>query len=89
MGKRIGWHGNRGQIFLDPQASYKAALEMARNGEGIPVAEKTLHKRMNEAGMLAATDPARERLVVRRVVDGRRRSVLHIRRHLLLSEPTQ
>ncbi len=53
QGRRIGWLGPNGEVFLSPEASYKAAQEMARHGDSITVGSKTLHKRLFEAGCLA------------------------------------
>jgi len=53
---------------------------MARQqGESLPVAACTLWKRMNERGLLASRDSARNRLTVRRRLGGReRREVVHL-----------
>ena len=84
QGRRIGWLGPNGEVYLSPEASLKAAQEMARHGEGIAVGSKTLHKRLFEAGCLATTEREHGRLTVRRSLDGvLRRHVLHVRRQLL------
>ena len=44
---------------------------------------------MSEDGLLASTDRKREVLTVRRVLEGHRRSVLHLHTHLLHSRPDQ
>jgi hypothetical protein len=88
-GRRIGWVDGA-ELYLEPEASYAAAQEMARNqGDSLPVQARTLHKRLKERGLLASTDPGREVLTVRRTLEGRRRNVLHLRADTLSQEPDQ
>lgn len=76
QGVCIGWaHGEA--LYLDPVASYKTAQSMAGNGDGIPVAERTLRKRLKERGLLIA-DEKRETLTVRRTLAGAKRNVLYL-----------
>jgi hypothetical protein len=50
---------------------------MARDsGDSLPVGSRTLHKRMDERGLLRTHD--RDRLTVRRALQGTKRSVLHL-----------
>jgi hypothetical protein len=83
QGSRVGWIVDH-EVFLDPDASYAAAQVVGRDvGESIPVMAKTLHKRLDERGVLVSTDRGRHTLTVRHVIEGRRREVLHVRRDLL------
>lgn len=75
QGKRIGWLEDE-ELYLDPEASFKAAQEMARHTESIAVGQTTLHKRLHEAGYLATIEG--KHLQVRRTLERRRRRVLHI-----------
>jgi hypothetical protein len=85
IGKRIGWIDGD-DIYLDPEAAYKAAQEMARHSERIPIAEKTLHKRLSDSNLLASIDEARGKLTIRRQLEGKRRNVLHIKTDVLCQE---
>ena len=85
MGSRIGWIDGD-DLFLDPSSSFKTAQEMARHGERIPVGEKTLHKRMADSGLLASTEQGRGKLTVRKELEGKRRSVLHVKSGTLCQE---
>lgn len=90
-GKKIGWvdvkdGDDSHDIYLDPEASYKAAQNMAQQSERITVAEKTLRKRLSQAGLLASTDKTRDRLTVRKQLQGKRRAVLHIHSRVLCQE---
>jgi Domain of unknown function (DUF927) len=77
-GSRVGWLMD-GQIYLEPDASFAAVQCGARDqGQHFPIAERTTRKRLKEQGYLAATDEARERLTVRRVLQGKERAVLHL-----------
>ena len=59
MGRRIGWT-DREKVYLDPEAAYAAAQELARKqGGALPVQPRTLWKRLDEAGLLAAKDRGR------------------------------
>ena len=80
--ERVGWvvednddHG----LFLDPDASFAAAQSMGRDtGDPIAVQPKTLHRRLQQAGLLLSIEEARKRLTVRRTLGGARRAVLHL-----------
>jgi hypothetical protein len=83
QGRRIGWVDGD-DLFLEPDASYAAAHELARDqGEALPVSSRTLHRRLRDRGLLAGTDSDREVLTVRRTLEGRRRTVLHLRADVL------
>jgi hypothetical protein len=76
-GIRVGWVDGD-HLYLDPDAALKAAQELASDADRIPVSTVTLSKRLNEKGYLASTDQERGHLLVRRVIEGRRASVLHV-----------
>ena len=52
-------------------------------GDGIAVGIPTLIKRLHEGGRLQSIDQRRGRLKVRRMIDGRRMEVLHLRTSFL------
>jgi hypothetical protein len=90
-GNRIGWVVNA-DLYLEPEAALASAQGMACEGhEPLGVESKTLHKRLHEQGQLVSTDTARGRLTVRRTLQGRVRSVLHLLAGALLgpSSPTR
>ena len=79
QGRRIGWIDGA-DLYLEPEASYAAAQEMARDqGDGLPVSPRTLHRRLKERGLLATWDEVRQRNTVRRTLEGVKREVLHLR----------
>jgi hypothetical protein len=83
QGRRIGWI-DADNLYLEPEAAFVEAQEMAsKQGESLPIAARTLHKRLKEKGLLASTDEARNRILVRRTLEGARREVLHLRADLL------
>jgi hypothetical protein len=47
-------------------------------GDGIAVSSRTLHKRLFEAGLLRSAERERDHFTVRKVLEGRRRPVLHL-----------
>src|SRR5262249_51404881 len=78
---RLGWVDGA-ELCLEPEASYAAAQELARDqGEGLPVQPRTLHRRLHERGLLLAveTHGGKTRFAVRRGLEGRRRAVLCLR----------
>jgi len=85
-GDRIGWIDG-GEIFLDPDASFRVVQRMAPM-DGILITSKTLWKRMRERKMLASTDEKRSRNTVRKTLSGSRREVLHLKRQTLLPQET-
>jgi hypothetical protein len=89
LGKRIGWLQGA-DLYLEPEASYAAAQEMARDqGDALPVQARTLHKRLKERGLLATWDTRRQRNTIRRTLEGvNDREVLHLRADCL-SPPAQ
>jgi hypothetical protein len=90
QGDRIGWIDSKTRgVFLDPTASYRAAQSMM-TGDAFPVSIGTLKKRLHEKGHLVRIDAPRETLTVRRMAQGRKRDVLHLKpASLSLVEPDQ
>jgi hypothetical protein len=79
QGRRVGWvEGN--DLYLEPEASYAAAQELARDqNEALPVSPRTLHQRLKERSLLTSWDSKRQRNTVRRTLEGvRDREVLHV-----------
>lgn len=89
QGNRIGWIDGE-NVYLLPSLSYAIAQQMGRDVQNvIPVAEKTLHKRLKEAGLLASFDQDRHRNTVRKTIPGHEREeVLHLWAKDLLSVET-
>ena len=50
-----------------------------RTNNQLTLTEHTLRKRLREAGKLADIDVARKTLTIRKVVEGRRSEVLHLK----------
>lgn len=87
QGARVGWVSER-DLYLEPEASYAIAQELARDqGDSLPVTPRTLHKRLNENGLLVSVDTHRQVLTVRRTVEGCRKDLLHLDAHLLAPPP--
>jgi len=88
FGDRIGWVDGR-DLYLEPEASYAVAQRLARDGgDSITIGSKTLHKRLHEKGLLTTTEAGRHKLTVRRVLEGQRRAVLHLRADLISTPET-
>ena len=83
QGTRVGWLEGEEDLFLDIDSAYRAANAMAADGDGIAVGIPALIKRLHEGGRLQSIDQRRGRLKVRRMIDGRRMEVLHLRTDLL------
>ena len=95
LGERVGWLDG-GEIYLQADAAYAVVQRLARDeGDNIPVTLPTLKKRLNERGLLASTEKHRaggrevERLEVRKVLQGKRRSVLHFNSTSLAPTPSE
>lgn len=86
QGHRVGWvDGNN--LFLDPDASYRAAEAMAgSSADGLVLTPRTLWKRLHERGLLVTVEEHRRRLTVRQTIAGARRSVLHLRSASLVAQ---
>jgi hypothetical protein len=100
QGHRIGWVdaekvekvGLVGleHVYLEPEAAHAAAEEMARlQGESLGISARTLRQRLRDRDLLASTDAGRKVLTVRRVLQGCRREVVHVRAHCLHPQPDQ
>lgn len=88
QGPLIGWLSDEA-LYLDPDPSFAAAQAMAMSvGEPIGISPKTMYRRLKDAGFLLTAEAERERLTVRRTLQGTRRAVLHIRSDLF-EEPSQ
>ena len=75
-GLRVGWF-DRDDVYLDPDAAYRAACEMSVNGSGISISLGTLKQRLKDQGLLASTETKRQTTCIRRSIEGRQRDVLH------------
>jgi hypothetical protein len=92
QGKRIGWREGDA-VYLEPEASYAEAQRLAADqGQALAVTPRTLWRRMRERGLLASWEGARQRLTIRRRLDGHeRREVIHLQADALspCAEPAQ
>ena len=86
QGARIGWLAGN-EIFLDPVVSYQVAQQMAGAGH-LAVSVHTLSRRLHQQGLLASVDAARGMLLVRRILEGGSRKVLHLKASNLLGLET-
>jgi hypothetical protein len=78
MGERVGWL-DADDLYLDLDASYKSTQAMTALGETIEVTPTTLLRRLRDRHLLKSTEMGtRETLTVRRMLEGRRRSVVHL-----------
>jgi hypothetical protein len=83
-GRCIGWDEGD-DVFLDLQSAFAEAQRVGREiGEEICISIHTLRRRLREKGALASVDG--KHLEVKRMIDGVRRRVLHLRLHWLWSE---
>jgi hypothetical protein len=95
QGEHIGWLDGEG-IYLQADSAYAVVQRLARDGgDQLPVTLATLKKRLRERGLLASTEKHRAgdrevgRLEVRRVLQGKRRWVLHLNTQSLTSIPSE
>jgi hypothetical protein len=77
QGARVGWIDGD-NLYLDRDASYRAAQAMAVDASGIEVSSITLTRRLRQKGLLRTTDSQRKTLSVRQTLEGLRRDVLHL-----------
>jgi len=102
LGPCVGWLPYRRQrdgcepytlepaVYVLPDASYVVVQDLARAmGEPIMTSAQTLRKRLGEAGYLAEVDRVRQRLTVRKTVDGVQTDVLVIWTAVLLQKTVQ
>ncbi len=84
QGVRVGWL-DKADVFLDPEAVYALAQQYAREQtESVTATARTLWRRLHERGILASVDSDRGRHLVRRMLSGVRRYVLHLHAVTLL-----
>jgi hypothetical protein len=80
QGRRIGCVEGEA-LYLDPEAAHAEAQKLAvEQNDSIAVSCQTLGKRLREKGFLTCIDQERERLTVRKMIEGSRRQVwqLHV-----------
>ena len=77
QGRRVDWVDGP-DLYLEPEAASAEVQELAgKQGESLPIASRTLFKRLKERGLLASWDQKRGRLTVRRTLEAANRAVLH------------
>ncbi len=77
-GTRIGWVDGD-DLYVDLEAALTATQRVGQaTGSGVAVGAKTLAKRLYQRGYLRSIDSERNRLHVRRTLQGARRNVLHL-----------
>lgn len=78
LGTRVGWFDGKA-LYLEPEAAYASAQAMGQQaGDGLTVSAHTLRRRLHQRGLLVSTDPRRETLTIRRILEGKQRDVLHL-----------
>ena len=75
----MGWlHGE--DVYFDPDGVFAEVQRLAaeQGGQTIPIAPRTLHRRLNERGLLAKVEKSGDKLryCVRVTLEGQRREVL-------------
>ncbi|MBI3864646.1 MAG: DUF3854 domain-containing protein [Planctomycetia bacterium] len=85
QGRRIGWV-DADNLLLEPDSSFAEAQRLAVDqSESLPVQARTVFKRLREKGLLVSFEEARQRLTIRRTVEGSRKEVLHLQAALILN----
>lgn len=88
QGRKIGWVV-KDDVYLDLVAA-TAVVNSHRDENDLRLASKTLSKRLHEKGCLASTEPKRKTLLVRRMLEGHRHDVLHLKASLFgVEKPDQ
>ena len=83
QGELVGWIDGA-NLYLDPKASYAVAQRLAlQTGVSLQVEKHALHRRLRDGNLLVATDEARGHVLVRKVIAGTRRDVLHLHAEVL------
>jgi hypothetical protein len=78
QGSRIGWLEGH-HLYLDRDAAHRAAQAASGpGGDGLAISAVTLVRRLAEKGFLVTTDSKRKSLLIRRVIEGERRYVVHL-----------
>jgi hypothetical protein len=76
-GSQVGWIEGC-DLYLDIDSALRAVQIAAGSGEGILLGAGALAKRLSEAHLLLSEDEARGRCRIRKVLQGKRRAVLHL-----------
>ncbi|MGH2389903.1 MAG: hypothetical protein ACRDIE_17020, partial [Chloroflexota bacterium] len=72
----ISWVVSNDEVYLQPDSAYAAAQHLAsEKRESLSVGEKTLWKRLHDAGMLASVDSTDQKHLIRRKIGGDHRQV--------------
>lgn len=80
QGRRIGWVDEE-DLYLEPEASYAEAQRLAaEQGETLPVASRTLWKRLREKDHLKSVESSRKTNTIRKTFESQRREILHLDR---------
>jgi hypothetical protein len=78
QGRRVGWIDGE-NLYLEPEASFACAQRLAsEQGESLCIAPRTLHKRLKEKQLLLSHEKGHGTNTIRRILEGARRSVLHL-----------
>jgi hypothetical protein len=78
QGTRVGWLVD-GQVYLEPETSYAVVQSLAREqNESFSIRPVTLRRRLKASHRLRTTDTRRDKLTVRKMLQGQRRNVLHL-----------
>jgi hypothetical protein len=88
QGDQVGWVDGD-NLYLKATAAYTAVQRYGRaSGEGLSVGLLTLKKRLHEKGLLLSVETRgrKQRLEVRRTIDGKRHDVLHLAVAVLAAE---
>jgi hypothetical protein len=75
-------------VYLEPDASYQLVQQMA-GAERLSLSAQILRQRLREKGLLASVDVGRKMLLVRRILEGCSRKVLHLKASDLVSLETE
>jgi hypothetical protein len=77
-GQRIGWYSD-GELLLNPAVAFRVASSLLPRGKGFSIAEKTMRRRLADAGQLLRREAGRDSFLVRVSVEKRREPVLCLR----------
>jgi hypothetical protein len=74
----LGWVDGS-DLYIEPNAAYLAAQEAAQaTGASLPIAKRTLTRRLNESGFLLSKEINRNTYLIRRRFQGAQHDVLHL-----------
>ena len=89
LGDCIGWVDGE-DVYLESAAAFRQVQLAGRDaGEGLPVSEQTLKRRLHEKGLLASVDSQRQTVTVRRSVAGASKDVLHFGRTTIFPDDSE